>query len=186
MRIAEIKIIRKDPIGAGVDQRVYEIRGMPDVIAKAKKDGSEYDREEIEMLHSAMAHPEAFARIYQIHPRFTLMQKLDTASFKNALNIAQQYLKANMAGKSEDTAHFYDSQGKFAIGLLGVVEGYAEGMGKPYSTAYGIMADSPYAQLTESLYELYGDALEALGEEPDFHPGNIAYDSLGRLKMIDW
>lgn len=171
--VAEIRITKKEPYGAGDRHNIYSSLKDKTKLFKVKKDGEDVDMSCIDIFK---AHPEVFPKVYRSNDRGAEVENL------NAKKAQMEFEDLNHVLNSDEGEGFWQLLFDIASGKN------KERVGEYIKEYYQHLKENDprlvvpftnYIKLVDKISKVTGMT------HLDIHSGNFGYDKSGKLKMID-
>ncbi len=176
-RLEEVSTIPKSTFGRGTFHNVYLSRKNPDKLYKIG-----YEDTVDDWLPTFQNHPQYFPKVYRVFPhkkepalKVVEIEKLNTAKAAQELELIDRFL-INFSDvincKYVSVSNFFDKE------CMQDVINAVEDSDDPYLPTI-IFKWAKFLRAVTPIVE------KDLGRHLDLHVGNVAYDKMGKLKMID-
>jgi hypothetical protein len=195
----------KKPIGQGIEHTVFPFNKFKDKIIKTRSGNAEltnqgdptgYPRLKITDPKSKLnykeikifqMHPEIFAKVYKVTDRYAIIEKLDTASIEEDLEMLCWGMIKFFNKNPKYAKHFTLKDPKLLdpsdFNILALIHNNR----KDPKLLKGIISNTNNKEfaikLMSFIQKLYNTNL---GKSPDLHDQNVGYDKEGNIKLLDF
>lgn len=195
----------KKPIGQGIEHTVFPFEKFKDKIIKTKSGNAELtndgnptgsprlkitdpnaklDSGEMKVFQS---HPDIFAKVYKVTDRYAIIEKLDTSSIEEDLEMLCWGMIKFFNKHAIYAKHFTLKDPKLLdpsdFNILALIHDNR----KDPRLLKGIVSNTKDKEFALKLMSFLQKLYHAnLGKSPDLHDGNVGYDKTGNIKLLDF